>query len=211
MHSYSIDIDFRKKVLYIEVALSAALYWAFESFLTTKDNGLINMLINIPEIETFINILNKFGLISGISVSLLYAVISWLYNNYIWKIKFLNNIHKIPNLNGKWVGSLTSSYNSTTIPMELTIKQDWNNISFKSEFPNTNSSSYSNNCSIEIQNHAGIIISLGFTNNSSDIQQQIRQYDGYNILTLKEDGSISARYFNNRGNGNHGTFELQRQ
>ena len=92
MHSYSIDIDFRKKVLYIEVALSAALYWTFESFLTTKGNGLINMLINIPEIETFINILNKFGLISGISVSLLYAVISWLYNNYIWKIKLINDI-----------------------------------------------------------------------------------------------------------------------
>lgn len=69
-----------------------------------------------------------------------------------------------------------------------------------------------------MEDNRGISIYFGFHNDSTDIASGMQSYDGYNILTMIDNDTISARYFNNRPNpkksvkgGNMGTFNLKRK
>lgn len=212
MHSYSIDSDSRKNVIYVEVALSFAISVLLHALFGNRVTEFMSYLSTVNGIGDFINALDNFGLLNDyFSVIIIYGLLHKLYSSHLWKQTHIKRRHNIPDLNGEWEGTLKSSYNNfnTSIPIKMAIKQDWNKISFRSSF--SESTSYSNNCGIDVSNVAGTTIYFGFVNNSKELKNQVRQYEGYNVLTLNEDGTISARYFNNRGtNCNYGTFELQK-
>ena len=99
--------------------------------------------------------------------------------------------------------------------MKLDVIQTWSEISFRSTFPKSTSSS--NTAAIHMEDNRGVSIYFGFHNNSTDIETGMQSYDGYNILTMVDKNTLSARYFNNRPNpkksikgGNMGTFSLHR-
>ncbi len=151
-----------------------------------------------------------------LSTAFIYWLFSWLFNKFIWKCSLIKKWHGIPNLNGEWTGSLNTSYHHSPIDMNMTIKQTWSEISFKSTFPTTQSKSYSNVAAIYMDDLRGLSIYFGFINESSCLETKLQRYYGYNILSLSQDSNIiTAQYFNNRPNpnewikgGNMGTFTL---
>lgn len=218
MHAYSIDRDIRRNVAITIFIISMAV----SLVLTQLCSGLVEefvIFLKSSNVKRLVELLewlevspNFFG------IPLWYSVLSWIYDKWIWKCPLLIKWHNIPNLNGKWKGSLTSSYNGETIPMEMDIEQTWSKISFQSTFPKTNSNSYSNVAAIYVEGNNGTEISFAFKNDSYSVADKIQSYNGYNILKLINKNKIKARYFNDRDNpnpdfkgGNKGTFEIERK
>lgn len=218
MHTYSIDRDIRRKVtigiFILSMLLSLVLKQQFADALSK-----FAIALKTSEGKYFVELVEWFELNPDIlGIPFLYATITWLYEKWIWKCPFCLRIHGIPNLNGKWEGGLTSSFDGKTIPMEMDIRQTWSKISFQSTFTQTNSISYSNVAAIYVDGNNGVEISFAFRNNSYSVPNKTQSYDGYNILKLVEKNKIKARYFNDRDNpnptvkgGNKGEFEVKRK
>lgn len=217
MHTYSIDKDIREKVIIIIFVLSMIFSLVCTHFGSVYIDGFKNKLLT-SEVGIFIEFFEWLEVGPNfLGVPLWYGALSFIYNKWAWKWSMLRRLHNVPDLNGKWVGSLTSSYNGQTIPMEMFIEQTWNKISFKSVFTQTKSNSYSNAAAIYVDSNNGIEISFAFRNTSYSVQNNMQSYIGYNILNLVGENKIIAQYMNNRDNPNHvfkggnkGTFELER-
>lgn len=216
MHSYSIDKKIRT---HISIALFVASIAASMLLRTILSPYLVKITAQLS--STMINPIIEFISSSGIFPNFLeaagiFSFLSFIFEKWIWKLPFISFFHRIPNLNGHWEGELHSSYSDEAIHMDLDIVQTWSEISFRSTFPKSTSSS--NTAAIHMEDNRGISIYFGFHNDSSDIASGMQSYDGYNILTLDDNDTISARYFNNRPNpkksvkgGNMGTFNLKRK
>lgn len=216
MHSYSIDKKIRSHVTLAVFIISILITMFCRSVFTGPLDNITNWLLT-----TFLKPVVEFLILTGffpsvLEVSFIYGVLSWCYEKYIWKWPIIMRIHGVPNINGKWVGKLVSSYDGKAIGMEMNVEQTWSEISFKSKFLESDSSS--NTATIHLNSNRGICIYFGFHNESSDVNTGMQSYDGYNILTMKDNDHISARYFNDRPNpdkrvkgGNKGKFDLTRQ
>lgn len=216
MHPYSIDKKIRKTVVLILFVLSSFVAYFFSVkynmfFGELKENLLPSFMAPVIKIIFAIDLIPNV-----IGVMTIYTGMEYLFENFIWKWNIVYKWHKIPNLNGLWIGKLTSSYNKKTIDMEMTIEQTWSEISFKGHFGK--SESFSNIAAINVDSIRGVSIYFGFHNESNDVNTCTQSYDGYNILTLKSKDQINAKYFNNRPNpdkkikgGNIGTYTLNRK
>lgn len=211
MHTYSVDRDLRAKVVVWIFVISMLISLILNNlFSNTIENLRIclehSSANNIVKLLEWLEVNpNFFG------IPFWYGIITFFYDKCIWKL--FKWWHHIPNLEGKWEGSLISSFNEKRIPMEMEIKQTWSKISFKSTFPKTESSSYSNVAAIYVDGNNGTEIYFGFKNDSDSIADGLQSYNGYNILRLITEDKIKARYFNERENpnykgGNKGVFEL---
>ena len=144
MHSYSIDYNIRGKILLALFIISILLSTLLTSILGDTLSNIGACLKTIEWLTEFTHMLEKLGItFNFIGTPTLFGIIYWIYSNFVWKIPLLIKIHGIPNLNGKWVGTLKSSYNDNTISMEMEVRQTWNKISFCSMFPDTDSKSVS--------------------------------------------------------------------
>lgn len=217
MHTYSIDRDLRVKVaIYIFIfsgLLSILLNDCFadiirNAVLELEKSRFGNVMKFLKWFEAYKNIL---------SVSFWYALLTWFYNNKAWKWKIFKVLHGIPDLNGNWVGNLTSSFNEKIIPMEMIIKQSWNKIAIQTRYKETDSLSNSNVAAIHVEGSGSAKIYFGYLNESYNVSDKMQSHAGYNILTLLNDEEIKGRYFNDRENpnpilkgGNKGTFKLKK-
>lgn len=220
MHTYSIDktdTDLRAKVAVIIFGLSMVISLLLKEFCTDKLNEFANVL-RTSDLKNVVGLVEWFEVNPNVlGIPFCYGVLTLIYRKILWQIWPFRALHGIPKLKGKWKGSLTSSYNGKSIPMKMEVKQNWNKISFKCFFQETNSISNSNVAAILVDSNKGIEICFGFTNDSYDVENKLQSYDGYNILNLVDKNHIKARYFNNRDNpnpeckgGNKGSFELER-
>ena len=214
MHSYTIDTGIRKKILWVifitSIILSSFLtYWLEGSIVNARD-----WLQQFECIRQILDICDGFGVTTNfIGIPFLYAVIYYLFDNVLWRTKWLKKFLNVPDLRGHWVGTLTSNTYKKTINMKLDVKQTWSKISFVSTFPK--SKSESNVAAMFIEKDGIIKIGFGFINHSRELPHQ---YDGYNIIEMDSDTHLFGRYFNNRDNnnvgnsgGNIGTFDLDKQ
>lgn len=216
MHEYSIDKSARNKTIIYIFIISTLI----SAFICRLLNGFFdNLYLQLEKDSAFKSVLELLELWEFpnlIGVAVIYGILSFVHEHWLWKI--FRKLYGLPNLNGHWSGTLSSSYRQDPIRMEMDITQTWSRISFKSTFPDTNSNSYSNNAAIHIDDNKGISIYFGFQNQSNDIDSKLITYYGYNILNLEKKGThIKAIYFNNRPNskkgqgGNMGSFELDRK
>ena len=217
MHVYSIDKDIRRKVIVglfcVSIFISLILKFVFRTpaeYITE----CIRKVTLFDSLYQMGNFLDMFGDI--ISTPTIYALLYILFDNVLWKVKWINKFLGIPNLNGVWKGKAKSSFDeSKEYSMELTVKQTWSKISFVSEFLDTNSKSQSNSAAFFIEANGDNKIGFSFVNNSREVNSQ--QYEGYNILEIDDENEISGRYFNNRDSrligiagGNKGQFKIER-
>ena len=169
------------------------------------------------QMDAIIEFISSTGVFPNfLEAAVIFSILSSVFEKWIWKIPFVRGLHGIPDLNGHWEGELHSSHSEEAIHMELDVSQNWSAISFKAKFPK--SESYSNTAAIHMDDNRGISIYFGFHNDSTDISTGMQSYDGYNIITMTDKDTLSARYFNNRPNpkknikgGNMGTFKLERK
>lgn len=216
MHSYSIDKKIRT---YISIALfvaSIATSMLLRSILSLHSD-IITARLSSFMINPVIEFLSSTGIFPNfLEAAVIFSLLSFVFERWIWKLPPVRFFHGIPDLNGHWEGELFSSYSEEAIHMDLDIVQTWSEISFRASFPKSTSSS--NTAAIHMEDSRGISIYFGFHNDSTDITSGMQSYDGYNILTLDDKDTLSARYFNNRPNhrrtvkgGNMGSFNLKRK
>ena len=215
MHSYSIDKKIRTSFSIALFVVSIAVSMLLRMALSTNTDA-ISAQLSAMKLDTVMEFLSSTGVFPNIfEATEIYSILSFLFEKWIWKFPGIRCMHGIPNLNGHWEGELRSSYSEESIPMKLDVIQTWSEISFRSTFPKSTSSS--NTAAIHMEDNRGVSIYFGFHNNSTDIETGMQSYDGYNILTMVDKNTLSARYFNNRPNpkksikgGNMGTFSLHR-
>lgn len=217
MHPYSIDKKSRGTATIIIFCFSCILSKILQSVFSNPLN-IVHTWISKTALASICDFIFGLGFVPNIlETAFVFSLLTWFFETHAWKWEILMRIHGIPNLNGTWNGQLKSSFSNVPIEMEMEIKQTWSNIWFHSRFPATNSESNSNNAAICTESNRGLSVYFGFQNESSDINSGMQTYDGYNILSLADNNTISAKYFNNRPNpkknikgGNMGTFELKR-
>ena len=215
MHSYSIDKKIRTSFSIALFVVSIAVSMLLRMALSTNTDA-ISAQLSAMKLDTVMEFLSSTGVFPNIfEATVIYSILSFLFEKWIWKFPGIRCMHGIPNLNGHWEGELRSSYSEESISMKLDVIQTWSEISFRSTFPKSTSSS--NTAAIHMEDNRGVSIYFGFHNNSTDIETGMQSYDGYNILTMVDKNTLSARYFNNRPNpkksikgGNMGTFSLHR-
>ncbi len=214
MHQYSVDNSKRKTVLYWIVAVSV-IFSTILLYCWDKLSPIVDQLLQKSDLLLKIwDLLSRFELIpSIIQIPILFAFFNWLYNNYLWKCKWLQKWHGIPDLSGEWSGILTSSYQNKKIDMALVIKQTWNTISCRSTF--NESSSCSESASLFTNDVRGPVLRFSFQNKSENLACGAQTYEGYNMLVL-EDNQLKGFYMNNRTNphqpgGNIGIINLHKE
>ncbi len=195
MHDYAIDFGKRRTVnaiiigVYILVALIALI--CLNNWLKDEINEIVNEMmsqltpkISLSTTRIFIKIvLSTF--IPGIGIGLFYA----LYDRILWKCGCFVRIHKIPNLNGKWIAEVSSPMKGRYKPkIKMTIKQTWNKIQVNGTSEH-NTSTSSESASI-LEQHGVMYFSYSYR-----IQQMGGQcYQGFNSLEIKDDELI-GQYF----------------
>ena len=213
MHQYSIDKKTRERVIYVLVILSVAFSQALKSLFAGQISCLTNAVNSSEALSGFASTIKMTELIPNlIGVPVLYWLLSLVFDKCLWRLKPLNRILAVPDLNGIWEGTLCSSHENQSIHMSLEIRQTWKKIECKAFFDKSSSSS--NVAALYSEVSGGPILYFGFHNQSKDISTGTQSYDGYNILRIKTD-SMSGEYFNNRPSskksekgGNLGTIEL---
>lgn len=216
MHSYSIDKKIRTHISIALFVASIVISMLLRSILSPYSD-IITARLSSSMINPVIEFLSSTGIFPNfLEAAVIFSVLSFVFERWIWKLPLVRFFHKIPDLNGHWEGELFSSYSKEAIHMDLDIVQTWSEISFRASFPKSTSSS--NTAAIHVEDNRGISIYFGFHNDSTDIASGMQSYYGYNILTLIDEDTLSARYFNNRPNqrktvkgGNMGTFNLKRK
>ncbi len=70
----------------------------------------------------------------------IYGVINWAYSSFIWKTSLWGfKFSSIPNCQGTWKGTISSSYSNKKIPCIIVIRQTWRKI-LVSLYTNTSTS-----------------------------------------------------------------------
>ena len=213
MHPYSLDIkkNTRRNVIICIVFFTLVTYSTFQKI------GVISCLEHLEEKLDFVT----HGFISiMITPMVIYSSYHYLFNNFIWKWKFVNKIIKVPNINGNYEGELQSSYkieNSEELPspikMTLTVKQNLDSITFISEYPDTPSSSKSNMGALMLYKDYTAEFIFAYSSRSEDIKIEHDPHDGMNTLSFNLlNGFIKGVYFNGRGkNPNKGIINLEKK
>lgn len=213
MHSYSIDNNSRKSVILGIVLICVII----NMFLYTSLEQLFNYLgEKYSCIQCILEVLDRWGVgINFLTVLALFTIIYLCYCKFIWKWRFVQKIHTVPNLAGKWKGTLITSFqeNGKKKEMDVTlrIKQDWNKISIISSF--ITSESCSKTASLYSDSNEGIVLTFTYNNTASgNVDWDSKMHTGCNILTLSEDKDIlEGYYFTNRGvNGTHGSIKVKK-
>lgn len=208
MHSYSIDTNCRKKaiviIMIISFILNSFLYIPmniFIDFIEDRISFISNLILEFDEIGISINQVSVLGI---------FGIIYLLYSKFLWRTKILKRVHSVPDLNGEWIGSYSSSHideygQQKQDGCSAIIKQNWNKISIKCKFDE--SSSYSKTASLCVDDIEGNVLTFTYINDSKNPNWEVRKHDGCNIFHCGDD-VLDGKYFTDRGNGTHGTIQL---
>lgn len=225
MHGYSLNNNFREKAMLIILIFSlianALLYKPIELFITF-------LCSNYSIINEIINFLDSIGIgINIFTLTTIFGLLYYLFDNHLWKSKYINKLHNVPDLNGTWEGGLVSSFqdeNNEPVKMYayFKINQTWSRITIKSDFSKekksenklqllnqNSSSSYSDTATFDIDNVAGPKLVFTYKNDANNPNLKIRNHSGCNTFIYK-DNTLSGMYFTDRGNGTHGSIFLTR-
>lgn len=194
MHSYSIDGNERRDVALLLGASAVGLGF------------LVNLLVRSADVDAawWIPVPSAFGL--GAAAYL-------LVDRYLWRWAPARRVLRIstPNLEGKWTGSLASTYKGATDPIdvEVTVKQRWTALVVT--LATQQSRSFSSHASLQVNNPFGPTLTYGFSNqplpNATD---SMHSHQGTAILSLSEMNSLNGEYYTARDRQTQGTIQLQK-
>ena len=150
-----------------------------------------------------------------ISSGLMFSILYFASNKYIWRIGIISNIISIPDLNGVWecVGK-SMKYGSTTI-LEwngtITIKQTWNKIMIVLTTKDSQSMSTSLLGGIKQLSGKGYILSYMYDNQPKATEIELHKHKGFcNLVFDNRLASAEGEYYNDRDRASYGTMKLRR-
>lgn len=191
MHTYSIDTEERRNIIFIiataSIALNSLLKHLFLQFLCLT-------IIQVPTAFTI------FGL--------LYL----LFDKVLWKIKPFSLCLKTPNFNGLWEGQYESSYQGMIVPAKLKIKQTWTKIEIISLNGDKETQSNSSMAGIFTKNGGEICLKFEYANDSNPCMKDERpSHSGFNCLKyVKDENALNGHYYNDRNRKTYGSAYFQR-
>ena len=155
--------------------------------------GLLNMLWKSRDFLGLIyNVISCVG--EAIAIGL---IIVKLFDQWIWKWKFVQKIHGIPVLAKEYKGKLTSGFDNKDYKGNLVIKQTFTKISIK--FKSNESRSYSIVATIIDNNDTNQLIYTYQNNPKANIQKRSPIHYGTAILSVDDVNKIEGSYFTGRG------------
>ncbi len=191
MHSY--EIEGRGTVVAAIMGVSILLVWLLDIGL-----GAINF-----EPEWWLSVPSFAGC---------YSILYWLFDRYVWKLGLLGklNLSQVPNLNGRWVGEVESSYRNGggAHPVSVLILQRWSKILVRLETERSRSSSIM--ASLRTTDLANPELSYQYINEpKSTAPNTMEMHRGTATLELAGTG-LEGDYYTGRGRGEIGTIKLRR-
>ena len=183
---------------------------------------LIKIGVWVTAIFFVIRCIPSFGVLTGLWKSrdflgLIYNIISYvgeaiavgliivkLFDLWIWKLKFIQKIHRIPVLAKDYKGKLTSSFDNKDYKGNLTINQTFTKLSIK--FKSNESSSYSIVASIIDNNDTNQMIYTYQNDPKANIQSRSPIHYGTAILSVDDVSKIEGNYFTSRGSVGYMVF-----
>ena len=141
-----------------------------------------------------------------------YSGLHWLFDRYVWKLGLLRKLKlfQLPNLDGKWVGEVKSSYSQDGHAHSVTvvILQRWSKILVRLESEHSRSRSIS--ASLRTADLLNPELSYQYVNEPrSNAPGTMEIHRGTATLELIEYG-LEGDYYTGRGRGEVGTITLSK-
>ena len=141
-----------------------------------------------------------------------YSGLHWLFDRYVWRLGLLRKLKliQLPDLNGKWVGEVESSYSQvgSAHPVSVIILQRWSRILVRLESEHSRSRSITASLrTIDLLNPQ---LSYQYVNEpKSNAPVTMEMHRG--TATLETTGSgLEGDYYTGRGRGEVGTIKLSK-
>lgn len=198
-----------KFYIVFSVLFSVPAFW-----ISSKISEAINYL---PE-TNIIHHLSSVGVIEAPTAIIILVAFFTLFNNCIWRIPLIRKLLNIPDIQGRYVGELKSTFTETkeengTYRVAVEIKQTLTKI--KVFLYTERSFSYgliANICTNYNDNHELVYL---YQNKTSAIgaDANMRDHHGVASLQILKDGEfLSGNYFNNpRERGRYGNIDVTRE
>ena len=191
MHSY--ETEGRGKVVVAIIAVSVLLVWLLHVGLAAT-NFEPRWWLSVP------------------SFAGCYSVLYWLFDRYLWRLGLLRRLGliRLPNLNGKWVGAVESSYNQDgrAHSVSVVVMQRWSKVLVRLE--TENSRSHSVMASLRTVDLPNPELSYQFVNEpKSNAPGTMGMHRGTATLELIGSG-LEGDYYSGRGRGEVGTIKLRK-
>ncbi|WP_414053786.1 hypothetical protein ACMGE6_10805 [Macrococcus equi] len=182
--------------------------------------GFSKSLKSFLESINLINILEKYGIVNlALTPMFIFWGLYYLFIKIMWKWKVFVYIFNVPNIGGRYSGTLNSNYmdpktNKTKGPISLKLRviQDFEKICFICEFPDTQSKSESRMATLVKYSNSEAEFEFAYFNQSYDINIENTYHHGYNRMTFNvASGTVNGYYFNDRGkHPNKGIITLKK-
>lgn len=211
MNTYELKSDIRQKVTIMIAIISLLL----GNILFNLCNYLTPYLASfLPSVTAYFSQWEYLGVFSSqITVGTVFAVINWLFDKRLWRIRWINKFLGVPDLNGSWEGVLESSFEENCVnkkvDMQLEIEQSWNRMKCTSIFPT--SKSYSDLVCLDSESSHGTVLKFTYTNHSEDLASGLTQFAGYNELRLDDANTLAGTYYTKRVPATRGKILLIRR
>lgn len=188
MHSYSINTNERRNILFILAFLSIA----------------ISQLLSLIPIF-------QYGWITVPKSFAIYGVLCFVFNKWAWVWFSKAKIISTPFLDGEWEAFINSTFNqSNTTPARLIISQSWTKVCFRLESEYSTSSS--TGASINIDEDGSYSVTYHYVNKPKNSSPStMTMHEGTNHIRISKDKRIfSGHYFTSRDRGNYGDISFKR-
>ena len=141
-----------------------------------------------------------------------YSGLYWVFDHYLWRLEALKKLRivRAPNLNGKWEGTVKSSYNQYAcgFPVTVAILQRWSKISISLE---TNlSRSRSITASLRTVDVKAVELTYQYLNEPKPHAPASMEIHRGTAFLQTTDFGLEGTYYSGRGRREIGSIELRR-
>lgn len=146
-----------------------------------------------------------------VTASAIYFCLYWLFDKKIWKIGFIADLLKVPNLAGNWQ-CIGKTLNADKLPpqewkAEITIIQSWDR--FRVRLKGQQSGSNSTSAALLYDEADGFRLLYSYRNDPYPGELDILGHRGFAELTFSKDlTSADGEYFNGQGRFTFGLMKL---
>ncbi len=198
MHEYSILSHPRERIIYYISLLAIALAPLLTANLSYIHNIFSHSLLNFT-----------------ISTSLAFTALYWLFSKFIWRLRFINKVLAVPNLNGTWkcVGKSIDKLTGKNLEWQgsFTITQNWQKIMITLTTQDSQSLSVSIMGGLKQISGAGFILGYSYENKPKSTITELKPHTGYCQIHFNEQlTKATGAYYNDENRSTFGSLELRK-
>ena len=202
------------------VKLGYKFYFIFALILITPATivaGVISTFVETLPTDGIIGYLSSVGFFDAPTALIILFLLFWSFSNHLWKIKHVDTLLGIPNINGRYEGELVSSHTEDktqngTYPIVIEVKQTLTDIQvFLYTERSCSYSLIASMCKNYTKNFELVYVYQNKTS-AMHADADMRDHHGSAFLELANGGNtLNGYYFNNpRERGRYGNIKVTR-